>query len=260
MSLPAFDAIADDFDRFRALPPGAPAAIREAMWDALGSAPAARVLDLGAGTGRVGEAFVAAGDAYVAVDPSARMLARFAGKAAHRGGPVPALVQADGRLLPFLPGTFDAVLIVQVLSGSPAWRRLLAEARRVLRDGGALVLGKTTGPPEGVDARMRTQLARILAEAGIDARGPGARRDEARDWLAPGARRMTEVVAARWNATRSPRDFLIRHATGARFAALPQPVKDEALRKLGDWAIATFGSLDATLDEPHAFLLDVFVV
>ena len=40
---------------------------------------------------------------------------------------------------------------------------------------------------------------------------------------------MTEVVAARWEAPRSPRDFLARHATGARFAALPQPIKDEAL-------------------------------
>ena len=71
---------------------------------------------------------------------------------------------------------------------------------------------------------------------------------------------MTEVVAARWESPRSPRDFLARHATGARFAALPQPIKDEALRRLADWAVVTFGALDATLIEPQAFLLDVCII
>src|SRR2546430_570734 len=42
-----FDAIADDFDRFRALPAGVPAAIRAAMWEALGIPQDGRVLDLG---------------------------------------------------------------------------------------------------------------------------------------------------------------------------------------------------------------------
>ena len=255
-----FDAIAEDFDRFRALPAGVPAAIRDAMWEALGIPRGGHVLDLGAGTGRVGEAFVAAGDAYIAVDPSSGMLARFAAKAASRGESAPALVQADGQALPFPEAAFDAVLLVQVLSGSSGWRRLLLEGRRVLRPGGGLVLGKATGPAEGLDARMRAQLSVILAELGADARRRGAQREDARAWLAPTARRMTEVVAARWDATRSPRDFLARHATGARFATLPQPIKDEALRRLGDWAVATFGTLDAPLIEPHAFVLDVCVV
>ena len=256
-----FDAVAEDFDRFRALPAGVPAAIRDAMWEALGIARGGRILDLGAGTGRVGAAFVAAGDAYIAVDPSAGMLARFAAKAATRGGtaPTPALVQADGLALPFPGATFDAVLLVQVLSGAPRWRGLLTEARRVLRPEGGLVLGKATRPPEGVDARMRAQLSVILAELGADANLRGAQREDARAWLAPLARRMMEVTAARWETARSPRDFLTRHATGARFAALPQPIQDEALRRLADWAVTAFGDLDTPLIEPHAFVLDVFV-
>jgi ubiquinone/menaquinone biosynthesis C-methylase UbiE len=231
------------------------------MWEALGLARGGRVLDLGAGTGRVGAAFVAAGDAYIAVDPSAGMLARFAAKAASRAGSAPslALVQADGRALPFPGSAFDAVLLVQVLSGAPRWRSLLTEARRVLRPEGGLVLGKAVGPPEGVDARMRAQLSVILAELGADTRPRGAQREEARAWLAPVAGRMTEVTAARWQAARTPGEFLTRHATGARFAALPRPIQDEALRRLADWAVTAFGALDAPLIEPHAFVLDVCV-
>jgi ubiquinone/menaquinone biosynthesis C-methylase UbiE len=256
--MPAFDTVAADFDRFRALPPGVPLAIRSAFWDAVGSRPGARLLDLGAGTGRIGDAFAAAGDAYVAVEPSAGMLAQFAAKAAARHGPAPWLVQADGRALPFADAAFDAVLLVQVLSGAPGWRRLLDEARRVLRPGGALVLAKTVRPPDGIDARMRDRLSEILREMGIDARRPGADRIEARGWLAPTAQRLSEVVAARWDAPRSPRDFLHRHATGARFTALPSAIQEAALARLAEWAAVTFGALDVTNTEPHSFVLDIF--
>src|SRR5690348_9771383 len=125
MSASDFDAVAQDFDRFRPLPAGVPAAIRRAIWDSLGIAGTGRVLDLGAGTGRIGEAFVAAGDEYVGIDASSRMLARFAEKTSGPRSPRPALAQADGEALPFPEATFDAVLIVQVLSGSPGWRGIL---------------------------------------------------------------------------------------------------------------------------------------
>jgi len=260
MSISNFDTIAADFDRFRALPPAVPTEIRNAVWTALGSTPGMRLLDVGAGTGRIGNAFVAAGDSYIAVESSAKMLSHFAEKAMAKVGPTPALVQADGQSLPFPAGSFDAVLMVQVVSGSSGWRRLLTEAGRVLRPEGAVILGQKIGPPEGLDARMRAQLSLILAQAGVDARRPGAGRDDVREWLALRARRITEVVAARWETTHSPIDFLNRHVTGARFATLPRPIREAALERLADWAVATFGALDATLAEPQTFMLDVAVL
>jgi SAM-dependent methyltransferase len=252
-----FDAVADDFDRFRAWPDGVAESIRTAMWQALGGVAGRCVLDLGAGTGRVGGAFITAGDAYIGVDASARMLARFSEKVASRGGPIPALVQADGRALPLPSAAFDAVLLVQVLSGAPGWRGILSEARRVLRRGGGLVLGKAIGPPGGVDARMRDRLALILADLGVERHRRGTGRDDALAWLAAAAHRVSSVVAARWESTRSPRDFLARHGTGARFASLPQPLKEEALGRLAEWAVAAFGALDTPLLEQHAFSMDI---
>jgi len=54
------------------------------------------------------------------------------------------------------------------------------------------------------------------------------------------------------------RGFLDRHRDGARFSALPKPLKDQSLRRLADWAAATFGSLDAVFSEQYAFALRVF--
>jgi ubiquinone/menaquinone biosynthesis C-methylase UbiE len=245
----AFDVAARDFDRHRALPEGVPEAIRTATLSAV-DASRPRLLDLGAGTGRIGRPFVAAGDDYVGVDLSLPMLRAFSQRRAAR------LVQANGTQLPFRDASFDLVMLIQVFGGMRGWREVLAETRRVLRAGGALVVGRTLAPDDGLDARMRQRLSAILTEMGA-ARGEGSRREEAVRFLeqvATGSR----VSAAAWNAERTPRGFLERHGTGAQFAALPASIKQPALDRLAAWATTTFGSLDRMLLEPHSFELRVF--
>ena len=152
----AYDALAPRFDRDRALPEGIPEAVRATALRAVAVARP-RVLDRGAGTGRIGWPFVAANDDYVGVDLSFGMLRAFV----DRCGCAPRLVQADGHRLPF--GTaFDAVMLIQVFGGLTDWRQFAAEVRRVLRPGGATVIGRTATPHEGVDARMKRQLDLIL--------------------------------------------------------------------------------------------------
>ncbi len=254
----SFDAIASDFERFRALPGGVPAGLRQVLWGSLGLGHGARLLDLGAGTGRVGTVFVEAGDHYVGVDSSAGMLGQFAAKAQDLGYPTPWLVQADGRMLPFPAGVFDVVLIVQVLSGVAGWRRFLEESRRVLRPCGFVVLGRSVGPPDGLDARLRAALATMMSQVGIDGGRRGAGLEEALEVLAAGAREQVRVTAARWESRRTPNDFLARHRTGARFAALPAAVREELLCRLAEWASTTFGSLETVSVEPYSFELMAF--
>jgi demethylmenaquinone methyltransferase/2-methoxy-6-polyprenyl-1,4-benzoquinol methylase len=250
--MPAYDLIAPTFDRHRALPNGVAEAIRTAVLGVIG-ASSPRLLDLGSGTGRIGWPFVAAGDDYVGVDLSLGMLRAFMQRSNHRRPP--RLVQADGERLPFGDATFDAVMLIQVFGGMRGWRRLLAEARRVLRSAGALVVGWAVAPSDGIDERMKQHLAVILDDMGVQRDRMNAR-DDALRFLEEAAS-GTRVDAAAWNAARTPRGFLERHPTGARFSALPEPVKAEALRKLGAWAMTTFGSLDAVFSEPHTFELHV---
>jgi ubiquinone/menaquinone biosynthesis C-methylase UbiE len=256
----AFDAAAPSFDRDRALPDGVAEAIRAAVLEAAGGLPRPRLLDIGAGTGRIGWPFVAAGDDYVGVDLSFGMLRSFLERAAWEGDspdlPPPRLAQADGRRLPFPDAAFDAVMMIQVFGGMPDWRRLVTEARRVLRPSGALVIGRTLAPEDGVDARMKQRLASILSDIAID---PGGNvRGEVEEALEGGARSAKSIMVASWRADRTAGRFLVRHRTGARFSALPEPTKEEALRRLGKWAVATFGSLDRIHSEQHEFELRAF--
>jgi ubiquinone/menaquinone biosynthesis C-methylase UbiE len=249
-----FDSVAPTFDRHRALPDGVPEAIRAAVLEAVDASPP-RLLDLGAGTGRIGIPFVAAGDDYVGVDLSFGMLSEFKRRAVDSAG-ASRLVQADGEHLPFRDATFDAVMLIQVFGGMRGWRRLLVEARRVLRGAGVLVLGRAVAPSDGLDARMKQQLALLLDEIGAPADRTNTRQ-EAQGWLEQQAR-GARLVAATWTARRTPRGFIERHRTGARFSALPAPIKEEAMRRLAAWAATAFGSLDAASAEPHGFELQLF--
>ena len=249
-----YDVVAPTYDEYRALSDAVLGRIRTTVLEALPPRP--RLLDLGAGSGRIGRAFVAGGDAYAGVDLSAGMLREFL-RRGDLDGRAPRVAQADGQALPFAGATFDAVLLIQVFGGLRGWRRVLAEARRVLRPSGALVLGRGVLPEDGVDARMKERLAAILAEMGVEPDQKNARED-VHHWLESVAVAGPSIVAATWSADRTPRGFVERHRTGARFSVLPEPVKDAAMRALGAWAIATFGSLDAVTSERHTFELRVF--
>ena len=254
MSASAYDVVAPNFDSHRALPSGVPEAIRAAVLGCTSARP--RLLDLGAGSGRIGWPFVAAGDDYVGVDLSAGMLREFAQRAGGQGN-APRLVQADGRQLPFPDAMFDAVLLIQVFGRLRGWRKFIGEAHRVLRPAGALIVGRTKMPLDGLDARMKQRLAAILGELGVQHDRANAR-DDITHWLESSAGSSKLVTAASWTARRTPRAFIERHGSGARFSALPASVKTQALRELGVWAATTFGSLDAAHSEPHAFELQVF--
>jgi hypothetical protein len=127
----------------------------------------------------------------------------------------------------------------------------------VLRPSGAVILGRAVAPADGHDARLREQLALILGELGVTLDKKNTR-EEAQRWLAAEAARSAQVVAATWNAERTARAFIERHRTGARFSGLPEAVKDAALARLADWAMATFGALDAAIPEQHSFELQIY--
>jgi ubiquinone/menaquinone biosynthesis C-methylase UbiE len=250
-----FDSTAAQFDRHRAFPEGVPEAIRQAVWAISPQTAGRRILDLGAGTGRIGRAFAAANDAYIGVDLSLGMLQEFRASMVNT---TPVLVQADGEHLPFPDRTFTIVMLMQVLSGADDWRGLVTEARRILQPGGIIVAGHTAMPGKGVDRRMKQRLNRILDQMGVELRRGRQRRDEALAWLESHAHRHRRRIAASWKAERTPGQFLERHRTGAQFSALPLDIQGAAMDELTDWAVVEFESLDTVFQQQHSFELDIF--
>lgn len=132
-----FDRAAGFYDATRGFPPGVEERVAALIARAGALDDASRVLEVGIGTGRIALPLAAHVGSVAGVDLSASMLAQLVAK---RGARPVHPVRADAAALPFSDATFDAVVGVHVFHLIPAWRDALAEAARVLRPGGVLLL------------------------------------------------------------------------------------------------------------------------
>ncbi|MER7519588.1 methyltransferase domain-containing protein [Streptomyces sp. NPDC126499] len=120
-------------DRFDDLPSAR--RLRARTYDLLAAEPGARAVDVGCGTGRAVSELAARGVRAEGVDIDAEALAL--ARARHPG---PAFRHADAYELPFADGTLDGYRADKVYHGLDDPARAAAEAYRVLRTGGRIVL------------------------------------------------------------------------------------------------------------------------
>lgn len=126
-----FGAAADEYERSR---PGYPQEAVDLLVRELRIAPGRRLLELGAGTGKLTRMLAGTGAVIVSVEPVEPMRRRFAEQL-----PQVAVLAATAETLPFAEASFDAAVAAQAFhwfDGS----RALAELHRVLRSGGRLGL------------------------------------------------------------------------------------------------------------------------
>lgn len=139
---------------------------RRAVRDALALRPGERVLDLGCGPGYLAAemaAEVGPSGSVHGIDVSPSMLAIAAGRARGEGRAPVHLAEGDVLGVPLPDGAVDAAVCTQVYEYVADMPAALAEARRVLRPGGRLLVIDTDWDSivwrSGDDARM----ARVLA-------------------------------------------------------------------------------------------------
>ena len=114
--------------------------VEKALIEALAGHPIGRLLDIGTGTGRMAELFAPMADHIVALDKSLEMLRLARAKLQHLPTDRVELVQGDFLSLPQKTGSFDTVLLHQVLHFAQEPRRVIAEAGRVTRPGGHIAV------------------------------------------------------------------------------------------------------------------------
>lgn len=223
-----------------------------------GVVPGDLVLELGAGTGQLGAAFPALGIAYVGLDSSAAMLARFEER--RPAGASIRLIQAD----------VDAEWPVQSASVRAVFssravhlfnrEHVIGETLRVARAPGAtFTLGSVQRDTESLRSVLRRKMRTILVERGFVPRdGDRAQRRMLDAFLAGGGAALGPVVAARWGVCSAPIDVLDawRRKPGLGGCEPPAPVKAAVLAELRDWAAAHFGSLDARDESEERYILE----
>lgn len=121
--------------------------------------PLGHLLDIGTGTGRMAEIFAPDATHISALDRSPEMLRIARAKLAERQIPAD-LVQGDFQALPFADGTTDTVVMHQVLHFAQQPDQVIAEAARVLRHDGHLLI-VDFAPHDQEELRSRAAHARL---------------------------------------------------------------------------------------------------
>ena len=150
-----FDDLADDYAVYR---PVYPDALVDLLVERCGLAPGARVLDLGAGTGKAAAPFASRGYRVVSVDQSVAMMRH--GMAA---GARPRFVCGTAESLPVIASAFRLVLAGQSFHLFDPDNALAECARVLTRDGCLAVCWYSLN----VDLPHTRDIARVLASFGV---------------------------------------------------------------------------------------------
>lgn len=153
-----FEAHADDWDAIRSLYVPEQQ-VEDAMLALLGKRPVGRLVDLGTGTGRMLEVFGSAAARAVGVDRSPEML-RLARAKLAEAVPAAELRQGDLTALPLPDAAADTVILHQVLHFVPQPGAALAEAARLVADGGRMLI-VDFAPHEREELRARDAHQRL---------------------------------------------------------------------------------------------------
>jgi SAM-dependent methyltransferase len=248
----SFDRAANIYDQTRLLlEPIAKYGI-PALADIIG--PNARVLEVGAGTGRISIPLLERGLDWIGCDLSTRMLNRLQEKL-----PSARIVQTDASHLPFPSAHFDYVLTVHVMHLIPPWRETLREFRQVLAPGGAYLNVRTwASVGDSVSDKMREFWRGWLASNDVEAGHPGVRDDAdlLQELRSMGAT-VTEVEVVRFSDS-----FLLREEL-ERFESrmysdtwdIPNAIYDASVKELRAWTTREYGDLDQEIKDEVRFVI-----
>lgn len=252
---PRFDTdVAAHYDRFRALRPEVVMAIHQRIVEALPLAETAIAVEIGAGTGRIGSAFIGSRLRYLGIDSAPSMLARFRARSGRQAG----CVLASATALPLEDATADLVLTVQVLGVIADWIQVIAEARRVLRPGGWLVSGRLEHGETSLHTLVRETRNRLLRRWGIATERPGASEAVLGAVLAEGIGPCRDLPAVLWSMQQTPRSAVEANLSGWRVQTLPGPQRAELRQALLQSVAVECDDLDAARTEVLRFSLHAY--
>lgn len=232
--------------------------------------PAARVLELGVGTGRIALPLAAAGSEIYGVDLSAEMLAALAHRVKTDQIERLHLAQADITALPFRNNTFDAALAVHVLHLVADWADVLAQVSRLVRPGGVIVLGRDWVDPASFSGMIRNYFRKTVLEVGREMMPPGATEAASpgggaaivKELMKLGAHPVSqeELIGAEWNVDLTPRQVLdgIGSRDDAESWVLPDDVLAETMRRLEAFSAEQWPDLEQAQTVKRRFLMGVF--
>lgn len=210
------------------------------------------VLEVGAGSGEIGQWLAAQGE-YLGLDLSEQMLGVFSDRCPH------ALVRQADASEPWPIADAQA----KVIFGSRVFHLLDAshvagEFFRVAAPGAHLVIGRVRSEPSSIKSQMARRMRELMREEGLQSRaGKKAEKQLVEVCLAHGATLLPEHHVVSWQVSQSPAHSLASWRGKEGLGGINPAAKRKAriLAKLEAWARAEFGSLQEQICADESYQL-----
>lgn len=250
----SFDRAVNFYDQTRPLPGPIAQQGVQAILDITGAK--ARILEVGAGTGRISVPLLEHGADLVGCDLSAGMLMRLQEKI-----PSARICLADGARLPFSAAHFEAVLTVHVIHLIAPWQAALREFKRVLVPGGRYLNVRTyAAVGNSIREQVRSHWRAWVEDHGVKIHQPGIRDFDVflQELRSLGAH-LSEVDVMHF-----PHRFTLREELD-RFVArvysdawdIPDAVHEASVQELHAWVAREYGDLDQAREDEVRFVMNV---
>jgi ubiquinone/menaquinone biosynthesis C-methylase UbiE len=253
-----FDSQAVTYEQRVGLPEGIDHAVAQAVLKLAAVQPAEVVLEVGAGTGQIGQWFVQKSVRYVGFDLSRGMLQRFQQRLASPGAPSVLLLANGEQRWPIREGTVRVIFSSRALHRLPL-AHVVAETLRVAHPQGAwLLVGRIQCAPQSLPVQMQQQLQRLLRHNGFQPRAGERHQEELlASYQQHGGEALAPLVVARWRVTSTPAAALAawQGKPGLGGVNLSAHAQRTILRALSLWAETTFEDLERAVESEVVYTL-----
>jgi ubiquinone/menaquinone biosynthesis C-methylase UbiE len=222
------------------------------------AARADRILEVGAGTGRISRPLSERGVRVCGVDIAPRMLARLREQLGPRHLP-PDLALGDATRLPLASDSFRAVLVFNVLHLVSSLDEAVGELRRVLAPGGVVFRGVEEAVGESLWDASMAKWNELMAARDFSHRA-GLRAKEMRGVLrAAGGSCRVETVAEHEEPQR-PSETVnrIRKRIDSWTWELPDGLFADCLKEYEQWASRHYEDMEGELTQRTSYGLEVW--
>ena len=218
----------------------------------------AQVVEVGAGTGQIGQWFASESIQYLGFDLSEGMLEQFPQHLDHKQNKTK-LVQADANQgWPVVDGTANLIFSSRTLHLLNL-EHVVKECLRIAQPTGAVVMmGSVRRDKQGVKNQMRKQMQTFLAEKTLQGRQKNKLIGQLIELFTQhGAIPIDPVEVSRWKVVSTPRHSLESWRGKANLAGieLDDEIKQNVLDQLQAWAEETFGGLDQPIESEETYIL-----
>lgn len=256
---PSFDKQAGKYDRRAGLSETVCRQVARQVLEMAEVRSGDRVVEVGAGTGQIGQWFAIEPVQYLGFDLSEGMLEKFRQRLSHTGDNCDLLVADGNQQWPIASGTARAIFSSRALHLLRA-EHVVDEVFRVAQsDGAVLIVGGIQRQQESVPARMKQQMHQLLRKHGFQPRQKDRQSSQlVKLCCGRGAKMIESVVVARWQVSRTPQQSLDSWHSKPGLAGidLPGSVQEEILSELKAWAGATFGELLRPVESEEGYVLE----